>query len=102
MEHHLPPGYGQDNYMYGDPSMVFQGNNEYMYGSGRPMSPPPGDEEAVPGHSEHLPSALEEVLAYKEHRVRELGQNIDTHEIGIHFFVISKMQIDFVFIFKFL
>ena len=76
MDHHLPPGYTQDNYMYGDPSMVFQGNNEYMYGSGRPMSPPPGDEEAVPGH-EHLPSALEEVLAYKEHRVRELGQNIE-------------------------
>ena len=59
--------------MYGDPSMVFQGNNEYMYGAGgRPMSPPPGDEEALPSN-ENLPTALEEALAYKEHRVRELG-----------------------------
>jgi len=59
--------------MYGDPSRVFQGNNEYMYGAGgRPMSPPPGDEEALPSN-ENLPTALEEALAYKEHRVRELG-----------------------------
>merc|ERR1712191_31749 len=77
MDHHIPPGYGQENYMYGDPSMVFQGNNEYnMYGpggpGGRPMSPPPGDEEALPSN-ENLPTALEEVLAYKEYRVRELG-----------------------------
>ena len=53
--------------------MVFQGNNEYMYGAGgRPMSPPPGDEEALPSN-ENLPTALEEALAYKEHRLRELG-----------------------------
>merc|ERR1712071_680027 len=39
---------------------------------GRPMSPPPGDEEALPSN-ENLPTALEEVLAYKEYRVRELG-----------------------------
>ena len=53
--------------------MVFQGNNEYMYGAGgRPMSPPPGDEEALPSN-ENLPTALEEALAYKEHRVREVG-----------------------------
>lgn len=36
------------------------------------MSPPPGDEE-VGGGNEHIPSALEEVLAYKEIRVREVG-----------------------------
>lgn len=75
MDHHRPPGYGQDNYMYGDPSMGFPGNNDYgMYGSGRAMSPPPGDEEVIAGN-EHLPSALEEVLAYKEHRARELGHS---------------------------
>ena len=82
MDHHRPPGYGQqDNYMYGDPSMGFPGNNEYMYGAGRPMSPPPGDEEVQAAH-DNLPSALEEVLAYKEHRAREVGHSGDIDEIG--------------------
>lgn len=55
--------------------MGFPGNNEYMgYGAGRPMSPPPGDEEVQASH-ENLPSALEEALAYKEHRARELGHS---------------------------
>lgn len=69
--HHIQPGYGQDNYMYGDPAIAFsQTNNDYMFPGGRAMSPPPGDEEAGPAH---LPSALEEVLAYTEHRAREVG-----------------------------
>lgn len=71
MEHHIPPGYNQDNYMYNaDPAMAgFQGNMDYMYNTGgRPMSPPPGDEDVGAGN-EHLPSALEEVLA----RVQEAG-----------------------------
>ena len=79
MDHHMQPGYGQENYMYGDPAIGFQGNNEYMFGGGRPMSPPPGDEEAGPANA-HLPSALEEVLAYKEHRAKELG--IEPEEVN--------------------
>ncbi|XP_046441214.1 splicing factor 3B subunit 2-like [Daphnia pulex] len=80
MDHHMPPGYGQENYMYGDPSRSFQGNAVGMYGSGaRPMSPPPGDED-IPAH-EHLPSALEEVLAYKEYRVRETGHSGEVDNI---------------------
>ncbi|XP_046649729.1 splicing factor 3B subunit 2-like [Daphnia pulicaria] len=80
MDHHMPPGYGQENYMYGDPPMSFQGNAVGMYGSGaRPMSPPPGDED-IPTH-EHLPSALEEVLAYKEYRVRETGHSGEVDNI---------------------
>lgn len=52
-----------------------------MYGSGaRPMSPPPGDED-IPAH-EHLPSALEEVLAYKEYRVRETGHSGEVDNIS--------------------
>jgi hypothetical protein len=81
MDHHMPPGYGQENYMYGDPPMSFQGNAVGMYGSGaRPMSPPPGDED-IPTH-EHLPSALEEVLAYKEYRVRETGHSGEVDNIS--------------------
>ncbi|EFX84842.1 hypothetical protein DAPPUDRAFT_222752, partial [Daphnia pulex] len=45
----------------------------------RPMSPPPGDED-IPAH-EHLPSALEEVLAYKEYRVRETGHSGEVDNI---------------------
>ena len=67
--------------MYGDPSLSFQGNTAGMYGSGaRPMSPPPGDED-VSAH-EHLPSALEEVLAYKEYRVRETGHSGEVDNIS--------------------
>lgn len=77
----MPPGYGQENYMYGDPSMSYQGNPVGMYGSGvRPMSPPPGDED-ISAH-EHLPSALEEVLAYKEYRVRETGHSGEVDNIS--------------------
>lgn len=86
MDHHIPPGYSQDNYnIYNsDPSIGgFPGNNDYMYNTGgRPMSPPPGDEDVASGH-EHLPSALEEVLAYKEIRVREVGHtDSDSKPLG--------------------
>lgn len=86
MDHHMPPGYGQENYMYGDPSLSYQGNTGGIYGSSvRPMSPPPGDED-VSAH-EHLPSALEEVLAYKEYRVRETGHSGEVDEISKFWFL---------------
>lgn len=89
----MPPGYGQENYMYGDPSMSYQGNPVGMYGSGvRPMSPPPGDED-ISAH-EHLPSALEEVLAYKEYRVRETGHSGEVDNIITEVPAESIVEID--------
>lgn len=83
MDHHMQPGYGQENYMYGDPAIGFQGNNDYMFGNaGRPMSPPPGDEEVGPSNA-NLPSALEEVLAFKEFRAKEVGlQPEEVEQLG--------------------
>ena len=57
------------------------------------MSPPPGDEEAgLTNVSSHLPSALEEVLAFKEYRAKELGvEDEGINQLGMQIEIWQKI-----------